>query len=64
MGIRNRAVRERIAKAAARSANFDEFSRSLARIQRVVDEAIDEGLETLSTEEFSERLRKLENKDA
>lgn len=56
MGVRRRAVRERVERKAKLDKGFAEFSASLDRIKRVVDEAIAEGLKTLTPEEFARRL--------
>jgi hypothetical protein len=56
MGVRRRAVRERLQRKAAYEKGMADFNRSLARCKRVVDEALAEGLKTLSREEFGRRL--------
>lgn len=56
MGVRRRAVRERVERCRKRAQGLIEFDASLARLKRVIDEAIAEGLKTLSPEEFARRL--------
>jgi hypothetical protein len=60
MGVRRRAVRERVARKAAFDKGLVEFSAQLARVKRVVDEAIAEGLTTLTNAEFAARLPAVE----
>ena len=57
MGVRRRAVRERVERAQRNAKDYADFSESLARIKRVVDEAIADGLTNLTPEEFGRRLR-------
>lgn len=54
-------MRERVERKAARDKSWAEFGASLARIKKVVDDAIAEGLKTLTPEEFSQRLKTLES---
>lgn len=56
MGVRRRAVRERVARKAAYDKGFADFSASLAACKRVVDAALAEGLTTITPEEFARRL--------
>lgn len=56
MGVRRRAVRERLERKRVRDKGIAEFNASLANVKRVVDEAVAEGLKTMTPEEFSRRL--------
>ena len=56
MGVRRRAVRERLERKAAREAGLVAFDASLARLKAVIDGAIAEGLTKLSAVELAERL--------
>jgi hypothetical protein len=57
VGVRRRAVRERIERKKAFEIGLAKFNRSLDATKRVVDAAIAEGLRTLSREEFANRLK-------
>ena len=50
-------MRERVERAQRNAKDYADFSGSLARIKRVVDEASAEGLTNLTPEEFGRRLR-------
>lgn len=56
MGVRRRAVRERLERKRARAKGIAEFNASLDHVKHVVDGAIAEGLKTMTSEEFSRRL--------
>jgi hypothetical protein len=56
MGVRRRAVRERLERKAARAVGLAAFHASLARLKSVIDSAIAEGLKTMTAEELSRRL--------
>ncbi len=56
MGVRRRAVRERVQRDRKRREQLAAFDASLARLKRVIDEALAEGLTKLSNEEFCRRL--------
>ena len=56
MGVRRRAVRERVERNQRRQEELAAFDASLARLKRVIDEALAEGLTKLSNEEFCRRL--------
>lgn len=57
MGVRRRAVRERVEREKERRRQVAEFSASLDRIRRVVDAALAEGLTAMTQEEFERRLQ-------
>ena len=56
MGVRHRAVRERLQRKAAYDAGLREFDHAIGASKRVVDKAIAEGNTHMDREEFAKRL--------
>jgi hypothetical protein len=57
MGVRRRAVRERLERKSKMDKGRAEFNASLAKMQRVLNAAAAEGLKTMSQEEFYRRYQ-------
>jgi hypothetical protein len=61
VSVRRRAVKARLERNAAREISIAKFNKSLNALKRVVDNALAEGLKTLSDEEFARRLTEEQN---
>jgi len=57
MGVRRRAVRERVERERQRAKQVAEFSASLDRMRRVINAAVENGEKNMAQEEFERRLQ-------
>lgn len=64
MSVRRRAVKTRVARTAARKAEFNALKEELTFLQRVITLAIEEGYTKISQEEFERFSKALRMTDA